>query len=336
VKSSSEADIPKESLSKNVVPECSYRESENVSSISIARGEQTSLSHAPSETMKRVEEKRDDKVTPRCAVCGESILADEPLGGADADQWTLYNATHDRLCLKHFRVEYEKLKRHWRLQDVERRLVCAGVSVAFSNRSFENFVVNESNRRLFTLVKNWSDHPYSFMSIMSQHSGIGKTHLAIAALRQQYIATGNLGRFRKERDVLLQIRKGYANHGNPSEGEIIESLSKPDFLVLDDLFSFNDTTDGTEFARRIALATIDEREWQARTTILTSNITLSDISAIDTRIASRLSGGLVLNVQSVDKDFRPTLAEASRAGGPTLYRPALSLSKDRNLEKPNE
>lgn len=255
-----------------------------------------------------------ERVPPRCAVCGESILADEPLGGADAEQWTLYNATHDRLCLKHFRVEYEKLKRHWRLQEVERRLVCAGVSVAFSNRSFETFVVNESNRKLFSLVKNWSDHPYSFLSILSQHSGIGKTHLAIASLRQHYIATGTLGRFRKERDVLLQIRKGYANHSNPSEGEMIESLSKPEFLVLDDLFSFNDTTDGIEFARRIALAAIDEREWQARTTIVTSNLSLSDISTIDTRIASRLSGGLVLNVQSVDKDFRPMLHN-SKVGG---------------------
>ena len=267
----------------------------------------------------------DENVTPRCTVCGESILADEPLGSADAGQWSIYNATHDRLCLKHFRVEYEKLKLQWRLQEVERRLVCAGVSVAFSNRSFETFVVNESNRKLFSFVKNWSDHPYSFLSILSEHSGIGKTHLAIAALRQHYVTTGTLGRFRKERDVLLQIRKGYANHGNPSEGEMIESLSKPEFLVIDDLFSFNDTTDGIEFARRIALATIDEREWQARTTIVTSNLTLSDISAIDTRIASRLSGGLVLNVQSVDKDFRPM-----------LHKPVLSLSKDLKSEDLNE
>jgi len=289
-------------------------DSENIQSTSTTTKEQTILSKEKSETLKGVEEKRDEKVTPRCAVCGESILADEPLGSADAEQWSIYNATHDRLCLKHFRIEYEKLKLRWRLQDVERRLVCAGVSVKFSNRSFENFVLNESNRHLFSIVKQWADHPYSFLSILSKHTGIGKTHLAIASLRQYYISSGVLGRFRKERDVLLQIRKGYITHGSPTEDEIIDSLSKPEMLVFDDLFSFVDSREGKEFSRRIALALVDEREWQGRTTIVTGNLTLSEITGIDSRIASRLSAGIVLNVQSVDKDFRPSLNQAKLVG----------------------
>ena len=317
----SSSDIPKD-FSMNVIPERSYRESHPTSP---SQAEQLSFSDTLNATVERIREKGEERVrtAPRCAVCGESIFADEPLGAADSEQWTLYNATHNRLCIKHFRVKYEKIKLSCRLQDADHRLIGAGVSAEFSTRSFENFMVTDSNRQFFTMVKTWSENPSSFLSILSQHTGIGKTHLAIAALRQHYISTGILGRFRKERDILLEIRKGYGTHTGLSENEVIESLSKPEFLVIDDLFSSHDPNEGNEFARRIALAITDEREWQGRTTIITGNLTLSDIAAIDARISSRLSAGLVLNVQSVDKDFRPT-----------LHKPALSLSKEPALSLP--
>ncbi|MCL5266761.1 MAG: hypothetical protein M1469_01495 [Bacteroidetes bacterium] len=272
------------------------------------------FSDALSATIERIRMKREERVrtAPRCAVCGESVLANEPMASPDIEEWTLYNATHDKLCFKHFQVEYEKLKHHWRLEHADKSLVAAGVSEEFSNRSFENYVLTDGNRQFFTAVKNWAEHPRSFLAILSPHTGIGKTHLAIAALRQFYIDTGILGRFCKERAVLLDIRKGYGTYGSLSESDAIELLSKPEFIVIDDLFSSTDPEEGNEFARRIALAITDEREWQGRITVITSNLTLSDISAIDPRIASRLSAGLVLNVQSVDKDFRPTLYKSKK------------------------
>ncbi len=144
-------------------------------------------------------------------------------------------------------------------------------------------------------------------------------------MRRFYVDTGRVGKFRKEGPFLLDIRKGYGPQGAFAESDAIESLSKPDFLVYDDLFSSKDPHEGIEFARRIALAVIDEREWQGRTTVVTSNLTLSGIAAIDPRISSRLSGGLVLNVQSVNEDFRPVRRSLS-AGGPNPLK-----SKEGNL-----
>ena len=263
--------------------------------------------------MERIRIKREERIrtAPPCAVCGNSILADEPAHSPEIEEWTLYNATHEKLCFKHFQVEHEKLKLRWRNEHADKSLIAAGVSEEFSNRSFENYRLTDSNKQFFTAVKNWAECPRSFLAILSPYTGIGKTHLAIAALRRFYVDTGHVGKFRKEGPFLLDIRKGYSTYGAFAESDAIESLSKPDFLVYDDLFSSKDPHEGIEFARRIALAIIDEREWQGRITVVTSNLTLSGIAAIDPRISSRLSGGLVLNVQSVDEDFRPKLYRQS-------------------------
>ncbi len=267
------------------------------------------FSEALSATMERIRIKREERIrsAPPCAVCGTSILADEPSHSPDIEEWTLYNATHEKLCFKHFQVEYAKLKLSWRNEHADKSLIAAGVSEEFSNRSFENYRLTDSNKQFFTAVKNWAEHPRAFLAILSPYTGIGKTHLAIAALRCFYVDTGHFGKFRKEGPFLLDIRKGYSTYGTFAESDAIESLSKPDFLVYDDLFSSKEPQERIEFARRIALAVIDEREWQGRITVVTSNLTLSGIAAIDPRISSRLSGGLVLNVQSVDEDFRPKL-----------------------------
>ena len=272
-----------------------------------------SFPEALSAAVERIRIKREERIltAPPCVVCGNSILTDEPEHSPDIDEWTLYNATHDKLCFKHFQIEYAKVKLSWRNEHADKALIAAGVSEEFSNRSFENYHLTDSNKQFFTAVKNWAECSRAFLAILSPYTGIGKTHLAIAALRRFYVDTGRVGKFRKEGPFLLDIRKGYGTYGAFAESDAIESLSKPDFLVYDDLFSSKDPHEGIEFARRIALSIIDEREWQGRITVVTSNLTLSSLVAIDPRISSRLSGGLVLNVQSVDEDFRPKLYRKS-------------------------
>ena len=277
------------------------------------------FSEALSATVERIRIKREERIrtAPPCAVCGNSILSDEPSHSPDIEEWTLYNATHEKLCFKHFQIEYAKAKLSWRNDHANKALIAAGVSEEFSNRSFENYQLTASNKQFFTAVKNWAEQPRAFLAILSPHTGIGKTHLSIAALRRFYVDTGRVGKFRKEGPLLQDIRKGYNSSTGIAESDAIESLSKPDFLVYDDLFSSKEPQERIEFARRIALAVIDEREWQGRVTVVTSNLTLSSIAAIDPRISSRLSGGLALNVQSVDEDFRPRLYKQSSQGQET-------------------
>ncbi len=106
--------------------------------------------------MERIRIKREERIrtAPPCAICGNSILADEPAHSPDIEEWTLYNATHDKLCLKHFQVEFARLKLAWRHERADKSQIAAGVSEEFSNRSFENYTLTASNRQFFTAVKN--------------------------------------------------------------------------------------------------------------------------------------------------------------------------------------
>ncbi len=273
------------------------------------------FSEALSATIERIRAKREERVraAPPCAVCGNSILSVEP--SSDLDQWTLFNATHDKLCFTHFEEEYSKVRISWRRENAGRCLVSAGVSQKFSDRSFDNYVVTEENSQLFTAVSEWAENPSSFLSILSPQTGIGKTHLAIAALRKFFLDTGSLGKFRKEGPLLLGIRKGYNTLGSLPENDAIESLTKPGILVYDDLFSSKEATEGIEFARRIALAFIDAREWEGKATVVTSNLTLSSIAAIDRRLSSRLSAGVVLNIRSTIRDYRCLRHNPGQTGG---------------------
>ena len=120
----------------------------NPTEAALARGQQVSFPEALSATMERIRVKREERIrtAPPCAVCGNSILADEPEHSPDIEEWTLYNATHDKLCFKHFQVEYARLKVAWRNEHADKSLIAAGVSEEFSNRSFENYQLTASNK----------------------------------------------------------------------------------------------------------------------------------------------------------------------------------------------
>lgn len=169
---------------------------ENPAEAALARGQKVSFPEALSATMERIRIKREERIrtAPPCAVCGNSILADEPSHSPDIEEWTLYNATHEKLCFKHFRIEYAKAKLSWRNEHADKALIAAGVSEEFSNRSFENYQLTAANRQFFTAVKNWAENPRAFLAILSPFTGIGKTHLSIAALRRFYVDTGRSGR----------------------------------------------------------------------------------------------------------------------------------------------
>lgn len=66
--------------------------------------------------------------------------------------------------------------------------------------------------------------------------GVGKTHLAAAALRELVLERGAAGRFWDCSDLLVQIRRSYSTGESvPTEGMLLEELARVDVLVLDDL-----------------------------------------------------------------------------------------------------
>ena len=65
-------------------------------------------------------------------------------------------------------------------------------------------------------------------------SGVGKTHLAVAALRE-LLGRGHEGLFYDYRDLLKEIQASYNPVSQTSEIEVLEPVLKAEILLLDDL-----------------------------------------------------------------------------------------------------
>lgn len=158
--------------------------------------------------------------------------------------------------------------------------------------------------------------------MLSGNTGCGKTHLAIAMLRQvvdEKLTPLRLpgqppvnkspirAEFITVPKLLLNLRASFGGKGkisshngdeiDASESEIIDHYSCCDFLVLDDLGA-EKTTD---FALSSLYILIDNRVNELRPTIVTTNLSLAEIEAkMDGRIASRLSGMKIISISMPD------------------------------------
>ena len=97
--------------------------------------------------------------------------------------------------------------------------------------------------------------------------GIGKTHLAVAVLRQVILQKGARGLFYDTRDLLRVIRGTYNPLVRTAEMDILRPVMEADILVLDDLGS-EKTSEWVEETMNLIVNT---RYNERRHTIFTSN-----------------------------------------------------------------
>src|SRR5204863_9581415 len=97
--------------------------------------------------------------------------------------------------------------------------------------------------------------------------GVGKTHLAVAVLKQAIQTTGARGLFYDVRDLLRVIRSTYDPSIRTTELEILRPVMKADLLVLDDLGA-EKTSEWVEETMNLIVNT---RYNERRLTIFTSN-----------------------------------------------------------------
>ncbi len=94
-------------------------------------------------------------------------------------------------------------------------------------------------------------------------------------------------------DYMFSLRNSY-EHGR-AEG-LREQYARVKLLLIDDLFA----TRINDNVHEEILYLINERYQWKRPTILTMNKSLNDVSEVDARIASRLGGGLVVDIGQKD------------------------------------
>jgi DNA replication protein DnaC len=97
--------------------------------------------------------------------------------------------------------------------------------------------------------------------------GVGKTHLAVAVLRQVIATRGARGLFYDTRDLLRVIRSTYDPVNRTQEMDVLRPVIDCDLLVLDDLGAEKTS----EWVEETLNLIVNSRYSERRTTVFTSN-----------------------------------------------------------------
>jgi DNA replication protein DnaC len=161
-------------------------------------------------------------------------------------------------------------------------------------------------------------------------SGVGKTHLAVAALKD-LVRRGHGGLFCDYRELLKEIQGSYNPASESTEMKILEPIRGAEILVLDDLGA----SKPSDWVRDIVGIVLNARYNENRTTIITTNYLdnpqtegeatrlpngrlLSPVreDSLEQRIGSRMRSRLYEMCRSVEvsaPDFRRERTQAGRA-----------------------
>jgi DNA replication protein DnaC len=180
----------------------------------------------------------------------------------------------------------------WQSEHTRRLVEEARIPPRYRRCDFDTFLVYRENEKLANAVQAVKRFANSFPSVskglclIGPH-GIGKTHLAVAAMRT-VLANGNQAVFYEVSDLLRLIRSTYNPVTKTAEMEILQPLLTTQLLVLDDVGKEKTS----EWVEETMTFIVNTRYNHRLTTIFTSNYEDNpDAEALDSlrvRVGSRM------------------------------------------------
>ena len=158
----------------------------------------------------------------------------------------------------------------WLEQIGQSRLVDANIPKRYQHCTLGNFIAyNESLEKAVEQARRVAD-AFPVVSkglLLEGQPGVGKTHLAVAVLKQAIQTSGARGLFYDTRQLLRLIRSTYDPSIHTTEVEVLRPVMYADLLVLDDLGAEKTSEWVDETMNLIVNTRYNER----RLTIFTSN-----------------------------------------------------------------
>lgn len=168
----------------------------------------------------------------------------------------------------------EQEKRRQRIADILGR---SGIKKRYLSRSFENFIVNDVNRKAYEIAKsyvdNWQENKDKGEGLYFEGTcGTGKTHLAVA-IAMKLITQGVPVICKTSIDLLASIKQSYERDSTVNEEDVIEAYNTVDLLVIDDLGKER----ATEWSVPILYRIINDRYENMLPTVITTNYNTDDL-----------------------------------------------------------
>jgi DNA replication protein DnaC len=180
----------------------------------------------------------------------------------------------------------------WQSEHTRRLVEEARIPPRYRRCDFDTFLVYRENEKLTNAVLAVKRFANSFpnvskgLCLIGPH-GIGKTHLAVAAMRT-VLANGNQAVFYEVSDLLRLIRSTYNPVTKTAEMQILQPLLTTQLLVLDDVGKEKTS----EWVEETMTFIVNTRYNHRLTTIFTSNYEDNpDAEALDSlrvRVGSRM------------------------------------------------
>lgn len=236
-----------------------------------------------SETPLTVVEKREPKPCEQCGV------PQEPIHIASLEMWI----DRSPVCEKCRGGNEEAAKvaaEKYRRENIEPELLKCGVPAQFVKYTFNG---NANGPIRWGSVKPIVEQAYAFALrpegglLLSGKTGRGKTHIAVAILRESVIR-GRKGRFVSCLDLMNALRSVYKarDDDDDSEQDVINSVGRG-IVILDDMGA----TRVTPLMKDAMTLIVDRCERRGQPLVVTTNLTIAEIGErIDERLASRLVG----------------------------------------------
>ena len=166
----------------------------------------------------------------------------------------------------------------WRENVGRQRLADANIPKRYLHCTLGNFTAyNESLQKAVVQARRVAD-AFPVVSkglLLEGQPGVGKTHLAVAILKQAIQTTGARGLFYDIRDLLRVIRSTYDPAIRTTELDVLRPVMRADLLVLDDLGA-EKTSEWVEETMNLIVNT---RYNEQRLTLFTTNY--QDIPEVD-------------------------------------------------------